>query len=308
MGYWEGKRVIVTGGPGFVGTHLVRKLRAAGAHGLAFGHEAVDLRNAVDVEWCLRHEKQPIDLIFHLAATVGGIGANRHRPTDFVSDNVLMSTHVANMAREVGIKKFIGIGSVCMYPKYTPCPFVEENLWDGYPEETNAPYGVAKRLHLVHLQALRQQYGFNGIMLIPTNLYGPGDKSDHVIPDLIRKMEQARLNGTSLACWGTGTATRDFLYVEDAVDALMLAAEHYDEPEPVNLGSGQEISIAGLVELLKRITGYHGEVWWDASQPGGQPRRVLNSSRAKRAFGWQATTKLEDGLRATVDWWRQNAA
>lgn len=307
MGYWEGKRVIVTGGTGFLGSHLSRKLRAAGAD-IDLVNKTVDLREQDWVNVFMRNRAQYADVLFHLAATVGGIKSNRQRPAEFIYDNVMMSTQVADLARRVGIKKFIGIGSVCMYPKYTPCPFVEENLWDGYPEETNAPYGVAKRLHLVHLQALRQQYGFNAIMLIPTNLYGPGDKSDHVIPDLIRKMEEARRSGTSLTCWGTGTATRDFLYVEDAVDALMLAAEHYDEPEPVNLGSGQEISIAGLVELLKRITDYHGEVWWDASQPDGQPRRVLNSSRAKRAFGWQATTKLEDGLRATVDWWRQNAA
>lgn len=307
MGYWEGKRVIVTGGTGFVGTHLVRKLRAAGAD-VDLVNKTVDLREQDWVNVFMRNRAQYADVLYHLAATVGGIGSNRQLPAEFIYDNVMMSTQVADMARRVGIKKFIGIGSVCMYPKYTPCPFIEENLWDGYPEETNAPYGVAKRLHLVHLQALRQQYWFNGIMVIPTNLYGPGDRSDHVIPDLIRKMEEARLNGTSLTCWGTGQATRDFLYVEDVVDALMLAAEHYDQPEPVNLGSGQEISIAGLVEVLKGITGYTGDVWWDATQPDGQPRRVLNSSRAKRAFGWQATTKLEDGLRATVDWWRQNAA
>ena len=309
--FWAGKRVIVTGGFGFLGSNLVPMLKAAGANVFTPIHRDYDLTWTTSCEQMFMIMRRP-DVLFHLAAIVGGIGANANRPNDFYAQNVLMNTLIVEEARRYEVKKFIGVGTVCAYPKYTPAPFVEANLWEGFPEETNAPYGVAKRGLLVHLQAARKQYGFNGIYLIPTNLFGPGDNFDpqtsHVIPALIRKIDEAQQAGApSITVWGTGSATRDFLYVEDCAHALMLAAEHYDGSEPVNLGSGKETCIAGLVEMLKGIMDYHGAVEYDAGKPDGQPRRVLNTTRAMDAFGWQATTPLLEGLARTVEAWRNSS-
>ena len=251
------------------------------------------------------------DFLFHLAATVGGIGANAQRPADFYYQNTLMNSLVADYARRYEVGKFIAVLSVCSYPKFAPTPFREENLWCGYPEETNAAYGVSKRGLLVHLQAMRQQYGFNAISLIPTNIYGPRDSADpatsHVIPALIRKIDDAQREGRdTVEVWGTGSASRDFLFVKDAAEALMLAAYRYNRADPVNLGSGEEVTIAGLVEILKAVMDFDGRVVYDPSHPDGQPRRVLDTSRAWEEFGWKASTKLEEGLRQTVEWWRAN--
>lgn len=306
--FWKGKRVVVTGGMGFLGSYLVPALEDLGA--LAFVPSSVDydLRSKRGV-LRMYSDAGEIDILFHLAAVVGGIGANRESPADFYCHNTLMNTLIVESAQNFPVGKLVCLGSVCAYPKRSDYPFRECHLFDGYPEETNAPYGVSKRGLLVHLQAARQQYGLNGIYLIPTNLYGPGDCFDlgasHVIPALVRKSVEAREAGASkVVVWGTGTATRDFLYAADCVEALLLAAERYDEAEPVNLGSGRETRIAWVVEVLKTITNFEGDIEWDYSQPDGQPRRVLNSSRALHAFGWQAGTKLEDGLKWTVEWYR----
>lgn len=297
--FWNGKHVLVTGGTGFLGSYLVPRLQAAGARVKAFNSFECDLRYENQVIKLFSHNDR-FDVVFHLAAEVGGIGANMQRPATFLYDNTLMNTFIVEYARRTEVGKLVAVGSVCMYPKWAPTPFIEENLWEGYPEETNAPYGVSKRALLVHLQAARRQYGFNGVMVIPTNLYGPGDTSDHVIPDLIKRMVAAKRNGATLTVWGTGRATRDFLYVDDCAEALMQAGEWYQGVDPINLGSGVEMSIAGLVELLRKVIGFTGEVKWDGTKPDGQPRRVLNSNRAWNWLKWKATTTLEDGLRKTV--------
>jgi GDP-L-fucose synthase len=249
------------------------------------------------------------DVLIHMAAVVGGIGANRERPAEFFYDNMMMGTQLMHEAWQTGVQKFVTIGTVCAYPKFTPVPFKEEDIWDGYPEETNAPYGLAKKMLLVQGQAYLQQYGFESIYLLPTNLYGPGDnfdpKSSHVIPALIRKCLEARANGDpSITVWGTGKATREFLYVEDAAEGILLAAERYDQPEPVNLGSSMEISIKDLLTLIVEITGFEGEIIWDDTKPDGQPRRSLDTSLAERAFGFKASTDFHKGLQETIEWYK----
>jgi len=268
-----------------------------------------DLTQAEQVAACLRDVRP--DAIVHLAAVVGGIGANRERPGEFFYQNLIMGTTLMEQARAQGVRKFVAIGTICAYPKFTPVPFREEDLWDGYPEETNAPYGLAKKMLLVQAQAYRQQFGFNAIFLLPTNLYGTGDNfnpnSSHVIPALIRKCVEARERGDSLIeVWGTGTPTREFLYVRDCAEGIVAALERYDGPEPVNLGSGEEVSISDLVGHIARATGFTGDIRFDPTKPDGQPRRKLDTSRAAKLFGWRAHTSFEDGLRNTVDWYLAN--
>lgn len=306
-GFWEGRRVMVTGGAGFLGSHVVEQLRARGCRQIFVPRRRdYDLVDASAVRRFF-DDTRP-DLIIHLAARVGGIGANRANPGIFFYENLMMGVQLMEEARRRGVRKFVAVGTVCAYPKFTPVPFREENLWDGYPEETNAPYGLAKKMLLVQAQAYRQQYGFNCIFLLPANLYGPGDHLDpelsHVIPALIRKCVEAReRRETSIVVWGDGSPTREFLYVEDAAEAIVLAAEHYDGPEPVNVGSGMEISIKELVQLIAQLTGFEGEILWDTSRPNGQPRRCLDTSRAERYFGFRAYTPFEKGLRRTIAWY-----
>lgn len=305
-----GKRVLVTGASGFLGSHLCEALQQKGALLSVIKHSECDLRSAKQT--AAAFDRLPkIDIVFHLAARVGGIGANREHPSEFIADNLRINLNVVESAMWMGVRKFVAVGSVCAYPKYARIPFLEENLWQGYPEETNAPYGVAKRALLVHLQALRAQYGFNGIYLIPTNMYGPRDnfapQSSHVIPALIRKFESALMldrNG-AVTLWGSGRATRDFLYVKDAVEALILAAERYDESDPMNLGSEQEISIAALARYIAHAVGFTGEIRWDTSQPDGQPRRAVSSRFAERMLGWKAHTDFADGVTETVRWYER---
>jgi GDP-L-fucose synthase len=305
---WSGRRVLVTGGGGFLGSFVVARLRDAGAKEvIAPRSRDRDLRERAQVARLL-NDSRP-DVVIHLAATVGGIGANRKNPGRFFYDNAIMGIELIEQARSHGVEKFVCIGTVCSYPKFTPVPFREEDLWTGYPEETNAPYGLAKKMLLVQLQAYREQYGLNGIYLVPVNLYGPRDNFDpeasHVIPGLIRKCLEAKAAGAPrITAWGTGKATREFLYVEDAAEAIVLAAERYDGPEPMNLGSGQEISIRELVETIRELTDYDGEVHWDATMPDGQPRRCLDTSFAARELGWRARTPFREGLRRTIEWFK----
>ena len=300
-------RVLVTGGSGFLGTHLVERLRSDGMKPTVVRRSEYDLTIAADVERLFRDTKP--ELVFHLAAEVGGIGANRANPGRFWYANLLMGTHVLEQSRRVGVDKLVLVGTICAYPKFAPVPFREDDLWNGYPEETNAPYGVAKKALLVGAQAYREQYGLNSIYLLPVNLYGPGDKTDlessHVIPALIRKMSDARERGDhEVVLWGDGSPTREFLYVEDCAEAITLAAERYDDAQPVNIGTGAEISIRDLAELVAELTGYEGEIVWDATKPNGQPRRKLDTTRADTLFGFRAATPLREGLRRTVDWYR----
>jgi GDP-L-fucose synthase len=306
-----GRRILVTGGAGFLGLPVCVRLQERGAAEVIAPRRAdYDLTEAGAVRRLFEHARP--DVVLHLAAEVGGIGANRDNPGRFFYANMAMGLHVVEAARDMGVEKFVQVGTVCSYPKFTPVPFSEKSLWDGYPEETNAPYGIAKKALLVMLASYREQYGFPGIFLMPTNLYGPRDnfdpKSSHVIPALIRKCEEARVARVpSITCWGTGSASREFLYVEDCAEAIVAATERYDSPEPVNIGVGQEITIRDLVQLIAQVTDYSGEIRWDTSKPDGQPRRVLDTTRAEQEIGFHATTSFEDGLRATVDWFREHA-
>jgi GDP-L-fucose synthase len=305
--FFASRRIAVTGGAGFLGRVVVRKLRERGCRDVFVPLiEEYDLRRTEQIQRMLR-EARP-DVIIHLAAVVGGIGANRENPGRFLYDNLIMGTRLIEESRLAGISKFVCLGTICAYPKLTPVPFREEELWNGYPEETNAPYGLAKKMLLVQLQAYRQQYGFNGIYLLPVNLYGPGDnfdyQSSHVIPALIRKCIEARDGGAPrVECWGTGRATREFLYVDDCAEAILLATERLEDSEPVNLGSGREISIRDLAELIRGMTRFEGELAWDADKPDGQPRRCLDTSRARERLGFVAGTSLEDGLARTIEWY-----
>jgi GDP-L-fucose synthase len=309
--FWQGRRVMVTGGGGFLGQATVRRLEASGADAIFVPRSKdYDLRTAEGIDHAL--EDGSPQLVIHLAAVVGGIGANRENPGRFFYDNAVMGIQLMERARLAGVEKFVTIGTVCSYPKYSPVPFREDDLWTGYPEETNAPYGLAKKMLLVQGQAYRAQYDFNSIHLIPVNLYGPGDNFDprtsHVIPALIKKCLEARASGDPfIEVWGTGSATREFLYVDDAAEAIVLAAERYDGAEPVNLGTGKEISIRELVELIAEIAGFRGEIRWDTSKPDGQPRRALDTSRARELFGFDARTSFKDGLRWTIDWYGPRA-
>jgi len=305
--FWREKRVCVTGGSGFLGSYLVQKLCERGAGDIFIPRiEDYDLVEKEAIQRML-DDARP-NLIIHLAAKVGGIGANREHPADFFYDNLMMGVQLMHMAWQCGIEKVVMLGTVCAYPKFTPVPFREDDLWDGYPEETNAPYGLAKKMLLVQSQAYRQQYGFNSIFLLPVNLYGPGDnfdpRSSHVIPALIRKFLEAReTKQAEVVVWGDGSPTREFLYVEDAAEGILLAAERYNLSEPVNLGSGFEISIKDLAGLIARLCGFEGRLVFDASQPNGQPRRALDTSRALKSFGFKAQVDFENGLRATIDWY-----
>ncbi len=306
--FWKNKKVVVTGGNGFLGSHLVSKIKNLGAKSVFVPEfPKYDLRKYED---CLKVAKKG-DLIIHLAANVGGIGYNREYPADLFEDNMLMGTFMMKAAREAGVKKYVALGTICAYPKFTQVPFKEENLWNGYPEETNAPYGLAKKMQLVQAQAYRKQYGFNAIFLLPVNLYGPGDnfnpKSSHVIPALIKKFVDAKeAKKDKVEVWGTGKASREFLYVEDAVDGIILAAEKYNKEDPVNLGAGFEIKINELVKLIKSLTNYKGKVIWDHTKPDGQPRRRLDTSLAKKEFGFTSKTSFKSGLQKTIDWYIKN--
>jgi GDP-L-fucose synthase len=305
--YWNSRTVCVTGGAGFLGSFVVEKLRERGAGQIFVPRiEKYDLVNLPDIQRMLTDARP--DVIIHLAALVGGIGANRARPAEFFYNNLMMGVQLMHEAWRAGVEKFIAVGTICAYPKFTPIPFKEENLWEGYPEETNAPYGLAKKMLLVQTQAYRQQYGFNAIFPLPVNLYGPRDNFDlrtsHVIPALVRKCLEAKAAGAKeIVLWGDGSPTREFLYVEDAAEGLLLAAERYNGPEPFNLGSGQEIRIADLAGLIARLTGFIGSITWDTSQPNGQPRRALDTGRAERFFGFRASTPLEEGLKRTIAWY-----
>jgi GDP-L-fucose synthase len=310
--FWTDRRVMVTGGAGFVGSAVLRHLRDVGATQVFVPRAGeYDLRTLADIKRALADGRP--DLIIHLAAVVGGIGANRENPGRFFYDNAIMGIQLMEEARLSGVSKFVGIGTVCSYPKHTPVPFREEDLWNGYPEETNAPYGLAKKMLLVQAQAYRDQYGYDAIHLLPVNLYGPGDNFDpdssHVIPALIKKCIDARDRGDgTIEVWGTGSASREFLYVDDAAEGIVLAAEHYDGRDPVNLGVGSEITIRDLVGLIVKLTGFRGDVRWDHSKPDGQPRRALDTSRARERFGFVAKTSFEEGLRATIDWYEAHRA
>jgi GDP-L-fucose synthase len=309
MGSLDGRRVMVTGGGGFLGSAVVERVRRHSVADVFVPRSReYDLRRRPDIERALADGRP--DMIIHLAAVVGGIGANRENPGRFFYENAIMGIELLEAARLAGVEKFVTIGTVCAYPKFTPVPFHEDDLWNGYPEETNAPYGLAKKMLLVQGQAYRAQYGMNATFLLPVNLYGPGDNFDpsssHVIPALIKKCVDAREAGAaSIEVWGTGSASREFLYVDDAAEGIVLAADRYDGADPVNLGVGREITIRELVELIVRLTRFPGEVIWDTTKPDGQPRRALDTSRAREAFGFVARTSFEDGLRATIEWYER---
>ncbi|MBI5969137.1 MAG: GDP-L-fucose synthase [Deltaproteobacteria bacterium] len=309
MNFWADQRLVVTGGSGFLGSHLVKQLKDRGA---------VDVFVPKSSEYNLTKEEAIIrlvgetkpDVIIHLAAVVGGIGANREKPGRFFYENLIMGALLVEQARLFRVKKFVAIGTICSYPKFTPVPFKEENLWDGYPEETNAPYGLAKKMLLVLSQAYRQQYGFNSIFLLPVNLYGPGDnfdpQSSHVIPALIKKcLDAEKSHEEEIVVWGTGKATREFLYVEDAAEAILLATEKYNKGDPVNIGAGFEISIKELAELIMELTGFQGRIVWDPTKPDGQPRRMVDTTRAYQEFGFKARTNFREGLKKTIEWYKE---
>ncbi len=315
MSFWTDKRVLVTGGAGFLGSFVVEKLRERACKNIFIPRSKDYNLVQMDAVKRLYQESRP-DVVIHLAARVGGIGANRANPGRFFYDNLMMGVQMTEVGRQAGIEKFVAVGTVCAYPKFTPVPFKEEDFWNGYPEETNAPYGLAKKMLLVQAQAYRQQYGFNAIYLLPINLYGPGDnfdsESSHVIPALIKKCVDAMslspdsdLQPPTITVWGTGTPTREFLYVEDCAEGILLATERYNKPDPVNLGTGVEISIRDLVKLIAKLTGYKGEIIWDTSKPDGQPRRMLDISRAEKEFGFRAKTDFEEGLKKTIEWYKK---
>jgi GDP-L-fucose synthase len=305
--YWKDKRVVVTGGAGFLGSYVVEKLKRRGVKDIFVPRSAA--YNLVQEEAVARlYEIARPHVVIHLAAVVGGIGANRENPGRFFYENLMMGAQLIEYARRFGVDKFVAIGTICSYPKWAPTPFREADLWNGYPEETNAPYGIAKKAILVQLQAYRQQYGLQGIYLLPVNLYGPRDnfdqKTSHVIPALIEKcVEAVRRGDSEIVAWGTGQATREFLYAEDAAEGIVLATEHYDGDEPVNLGAGFEISIKDLVEMIAAITNFRGKIVWDTTKPDGQPRRMLDTSRAETLFGFKAKVSFEEGLKRTADWY-----
>ena len=309
MNFWKNKRVVLTGGGGFLGQRVKAQLEARGCKHIVVPRSAqFDLRKTAAIRK-LYTQARP-DMVIHLAAVVGGIGANRENPGKFFYDNLIMGVELMEQARQMGIPKFVGIGTICAYPKFCPVPFKEDHLWDGYPEETNAPYGLAKKMLLVQSQAYRQQYGFNSIYLLPVNLYGPGDnfswETSHVIPALIRKCVEAKERGDDhITVWGTGRATREFLYVDDAARGIVLAAEKYNSSQPVNLGAGFEISIKKLAELIVRLTKFKGDILWDTSKPDGQPRRCLDVTRARQEFGFEAKTSFEAGLKRTIAWYER---
>src|SRR6266704_3532768 len=308
MSFWTNRCVLVTGGSGFLGRRVVAKLETkAPARIFVPRRQEYDLTQVENVERVYRDARP--EIVIHLAGEVGGIGANRANPGSFFYNNLMMGAQMMEYGRRHEVLKFVALGTICAYPKFTPVPFKEEDLWNGYPEETNAPYGLAKRMLLVQAQAYRQQYGFNGIYLLPVNLYGPRDnidlESSHVIPALIRKCLEAReAKAESVEVWGTGTPTREFLYVEDAARAIVLAAERYDKPAPVNIGSSQEISVRDLANLIAKLTGFGGSIIWDTTKPDGQPRRSLDVSKAERLFGFRAQVSFQDGLRRTIDWYK----
>ncbi len=308
--FWKEKRVVVTGGAGFLGSFVVDQLRAKGCHQIVIPRSKDYDLVQMDAVRQLYRDAKP-DLVIHLAARVGGIGANQANPGRFFYDNLMMGTQLIEVGRQRGLKKFVATGTICAYPKFAPIPFKEDDIWNGYPEETNAPYGLAKKMMLVQSQAYRQQYGFNSIVLFPVNLYGPRDNFDletsHVIPALIRKCASTKEDGrASITLWGDGSPTREFLYVEDAAEGIVLAAEQYDGNLPVNLGTGEEISIRELAGLITTEVGFTGTVQWDTTKPNGQPRRCLDVNRAKQLFGFQARHSLRDGLTKTVQWFQAN--
>ena len=308
MNFWTSKNVMVTGGGGFLGSWVVKKLKRRGCENIFVPRSReYDLRQSADITRALKTGSP--EIIIHLAARVGGIGANRAHPAEYFYDNLMMGVQLLHESWKSGVKKFVAIGTVCAYPKFTPVPFCEEDLWNGYPEETNAPYGLAKKMLLVQSQAYRQQYGYNSNFLLPVNLYGPGDnfdpESSHVIPALIKKCVEARTrNEKSIEVWGDGSPTREFLYVEDAAEGILLASEYYNDSAPVNLGSGQEISIKHLIETIALLTGFKGDLIWDSSKPNGQPRRKLDTRKAEK-FNFRANTSLHEGLQRTIDWYEK---
>jgi GDP-L-fucose synthase len=308
--FWVTRRVCVTGGAGFLGSYVIERLRKRGAKEIFVPHiEDYDLVESDDVKRVLK-DANP-DIVIHLAANVGGIGANRARPAEFFFDNLMMGVQMLHESWKAGVEKYLAVGTVCAYPKFTPVPFREEDLWNGYPEETNAPYGLAKKMLLVQSQAYRQQYGFSSIYLIPVNMYGPRDnfnlETSHVIPALIRKCYEAKEQGEGeVVVWGDGTPTREFIYADDAAEGILLASERYNRSDPVNLGSGNEISIKNLAEMIAKLTNFEGKLVWDTTKPNGQPRRMLETSKAEALFGFRAQTPFEEGLKSTIDWYRQH--
>jgi GDP-L-fucose synthase len=309
MDFWKNKRILVTGGEGFLGSFIVEKLKERNCKDIFVPKSKVyDLVQMEAVKRVYQDSKP--DIVIHLSAKVGGIGANRANPGKFFYDNLMMGVQMMEIGRQAGIEKFVALGTICAYPKFTPVPFKEEDLWNGYPEETNAPYGLAKKMLLVQAQAYRQQYGFNAIYMLPVNLYGPRDnfdpESSHVIPALIKKCIDAKRRAKSeITVWGTGKPTREFLYVEDCAEAIALATEKYNKPDPVNIGAGFEISIKNLVELIAKLTNFKGEIVWDTSKPDGQPRRMLDTSKAEKEFGFKAKISLEEGLKNTIGWYKK---